>query len=76
MPLPIGWRPTLRPCSLYRGPVCPTTSPNVSAGWSPTRSTFINGEDVIVDGGLVRGRLFTPQQTGLRQIKSMLGLND
>jgi NAD(P)-dependent dehydrogenase (short-subunit alcohol dehydrogenase family) len=26
------------------------------------RSTFINGEDVIVDGGLVRGRLFTPQQ--------------
>ena len=26
------------------------------------RSTFINGEDVIVDGGLVRGRLFTPHQ--------------
>jgi hypothetical protein len=40
------------------------------------RSTFINGEDVIVDGGLVRGRLFTPQQTGLRQIKSMPGIND
>jgi hypothetical protein len=40
------------------------------------RSTFINGEDVIVDGGLVRGRLFTPQQTGLRQVKSMLGLDD
>jgi hypothetical protein len=37
---------------------------------------FINGEDVIVDGGLVRGRLFTPQQTSLRQVKSMLGLDD
>ena len=40
------------------------------------RSTFINGEDVIVDGGLVRGRLFTPHQAGLRQVKSMLGLDD
>jgi hypothetical protein len=50
--------------------------PNASAGWPSDRSTFINGEDVIVDGGLVRGRLFTPQQTGLRQVKSMLGLDD
>ena len=38
------------------------------------RSTFVNGEDVVVDGAQIRGRLFTPQQEGLRRIKSTLGL--
>jgi hypothetical protein len=28
---------------------------------------------LIVYGGLVRGRLFIPQQAGLRQVKSVLG---
>jgi NAD(P)-dependent dehydrogenase (short-subunit alcohol dehydrogenase family) len=40
------------------------------------RSTFISGGDVVVDGGMIRGRLFTPHQTGLRQTKSMLGLEN
>ncbi|MFM9843289.1 MAG: SDR family NAD(P)-dependent oxidoreductase [Dongiaceae bacterium] len=38
------------------------------------RSTFVNGEDIVVDGGQIRGRMFTPQQTALRQVKSALGL--
>lgn len=40
------------------------------------RSTFVNGEDVVVDGGLIRGRPFTAHQAALRQTKTMLGLND
>jgi hypothetical protein len=31
---------------------------------------------LIVYGGLVRGHLFTPQQAGLRQVKSVLGHDD
>jgi hypothetical protein len=31
---------------------------------------------LIVYGGLVRGRLFTPQQAGLRRVKSVLGHDD
>ena len=38
------------------------------------RSGFVNGEDIVVDGGLIRGRLFTPQQETLRQTKAGLGL--
>ena len=39
------------------------------------RSTFVNGEDIVVDGGQIRGRMFTPQQEGLRKVKSALGLD-
>lgn len=38
------------------------------------RSSFVNGEDIIVDGGQIRGRFYSPHQAGLRQMKSMLGL--
>jgi len=38
------------------------------------RSTFINGIDVVVDGGGIGGRMFTPHQEGLTQMKSALGL--
>jgi len=38
------------------------------------RSTFVNGEDVVVDGGLIRGRLFTPQQQSLQQTRTALQL--
>jgi NAD(P)-dependent dehydrogenase (short-subunit alcohol dehydrogenase family) len=39
------------------------------------RSTFVNGEDIVVDGGQIRGRMFTAQQEGLRKVKSTLGLD-
>jgi NAD(P)-dependent dehydrogenase (short-subunit alcohol dehydrogenase family) len=39
------------------------------------RSTFVNGEDIVVDGGQIRGRMFTPQQEGLRKVKTTLGLD-
>jgi NAD(P)-dependent dehydrogenase (short-subunit alcohol dehydrogenase family) len=38
------------------------------------RSTFVNGEDIIVDGGQIRGRFYSPHQAAVRQTKSMLGL--
>jgi len=38
------------------------------------RSAFVNGEDVVVDGGMIRGRPFTPHQENLRQARAMLGL--
>jgi NAD(P)-dependent dehydrogenase (short-subunit alcohol dehydrogenase family) len=39
------------------------------------RSTFVNGEDVVVDGGMIRGRLFGPHQESLRQARAGLGLS-
>ena len=38
------------------------------------RSSFLNGEDIVVDGGQIRGRMFTPQQEALRKVRSALGL--
>ncbi len=38
------------------------------------RSTFVNGEDIVVDGGQIRGRAYTLHQAAVRQTKSMLGL--
>jgi NAD(P)-dependent dehydrogenase (short-subunit alcohol dehydrogenase family) len=38
------------------------------------RSTFVNGIDIIVDGGLIGGRHYTPHQEGLKQVKASLGM--
>ena len=38
------------------------------------RSSFVNGEDIVVDGGQIRGRFYSPHQAILRQTRSMLGL--
>jgi NAD(P)-dependent dehydrogenase (short-subunit alcohol dehydrogenase family) len=38
------------------------------------RSTFVNGEDIVVDGGQIGGRFFSPHQAMIRETKSMLGL--
>jgi NAD(P)-dependent dehydrogenase (short-subunit alcohol dehydrogenase family) len=38
------------------------------------RSTFVNGIDIVVDGGLIGGRMFTPAQEGLKQMKAGLGI--
>jgi len=40
------------------------------------RSTFVNGEDIVIDGGLIRGRMFTPHQESLRQMRAKLGMGD
>jgi NAD(P)-dependent dehydrogenase (short-subunit alcohol dehydrogenase family) len=40
------------------------------------RSTFVNGEDIIVDGGAIGGRAFTPHQQSLQQTRTMLGLGN
>ena len=38
------------------------------------RSTFVNGIDIVVDGGLIGGRMYTPHQESLAQMKAALGL--
>jgi hypothetical protein len=46
-------------------------------GFENTRfREHVRGRALIVYGGLVHGRLFTPQQAGLRQVKSVLGHDD
>jgi NAD(P)-dependent dehydrogenase (short-subunit alcohol dehydrogenase family) len=35
-------------------------------------ASFINGHDLLVDGGLIAGRLWTPQQQGLREAAAAL----
>lgn len=39
------------------------------------QASFINGIDIIVDGGMLGGRYYTPHQEGLRQLKAALGGN-
>ncbi len=38
------------------------------------RSTFVNGIDIVVDGGLIGGRMYSPHQESLAQMKTALGL--
>ena len=38
------------------------------------RSTFVNGEDIVVDGGQIGGRFYSPHQAMLRETRSTLGL--
>ena len=37
-------------------------------------SSFVTGQDIVVDGGLISGRLWSPQQDGLRQTRQAFGL--
>jgi len=37
-------------------------------------STFVNGHDLVVDGGVVGGRLWTPQQEALKGLRSAFGV--
>jgi 8-oxo-dGTP diphosphatase len=34
------------------------------------RSTFVNGIDIVVDGGLIGGRMYAQHQEGLKQMKA------
>jgi hypothetical protein len=38
-----------------------------------TASTFVNGHDFVVDGGLVAGRAWTPHQQALAGLRAALG---
>ncbi len=38
-------------------------------------STFVNGHDLVVDGGLIGGRLWSVQQEGLSLLRSAFGVN-
>jgi NAD(P)-dependent dehydrogenase (short-subunit alcohol dehydrogenase family) len=37
-------------------------------------SSFVTGQDLIVDGGQLTGRPWTPQQEGFRRLKEAFGL--
>jgi NAD(P)-dependent dehydrogenase (short-subunit alcohol dehydrogenase family) len=37
-------------------------------------STFVNGHDLVVDGGVVGGRLWTPQQEALKGLRGAFGI--
>ena len=37
-------------------------------------STFINGHDLVVDGGVVGGRLWTPHQQGVQAMRQAFGV--
>ena len=38
------------------------------------RATFVNGADIVVDGGVIGGRSYSQHQEGLKQVKAVLGL--
>ena len=38
------------------------------------RSSFVNGIDVVVDGGMIGGRMYSQHQEGIKQMKAALGL--
>jgi NAD(P)-dependent dehydrogenase (short-subunit alcohol dehydrogenase family) len=38
------------------------------------RSSFVNGIDIVVDGGMIGGRMYTPHQKSLKQMKVALGI--
>ena len=39
-------------------------------------STFINGHDLVVDGGVVGGRLWTPHQQGVQAMRQAFGVDE
>jgi NAD(P)-dependent dehydrogenase (short-subunit alcohol dehydrogenase family) len=38
------------------------------------RSSFVNGTDIVVDGGLIGGRMFSPHQELIAQTRKSLGI--
>jgi NAD(P)-dependent dehydrogenase (short-subunit alcohol dehydrogenase family) len=38
------------------------------------RASFVNGTDIVVDGGMIGGRMYTPHQESLKQMKVALGI--
>src|SRR4029079_11515012 len=38
------------------------------------RSTFVNGADIVVDGGVIGGVGYSEPEEGLKQVKTVLGI--
>ncbi len=38
------------------------------------RATFVNGTDIVVDGGVIGGRNYSQHQEGLKQVRTVLGI--
>ena len=38
------------------------------------RSTYVNATDIVVDGGVLGGRQFTPHHEGLKHVRAALGI--
>jgi NAD(P)-dependent dehydrogenase (short-subunit alcohol dehydrogenase family) len=38
------------------------------------RSSFVNAADIVVDGGLIGGAMFSPHHEGLRQVRARFGI--
>jgi NAD(P)-dependent dehydrogenase (short-subunit alcohol dehydrogenase family) len=38
------------------------------------RATFVNGADIVVDGGVIGGRNYSQHQEGLKQVRGALGI--
>jgi NAD(P)-dependent dehydrogenase (short-subunit alcohol dehydrogenase family) len=38
------------------------------------RASFVNGADIVVDGGVIGGRNYSQHQEGLKQVKAVLGI--
>jgi NAD(P)-dependent dehydrogenase (short-subunit alcohol dehydrogenase family) len=38
------------------------------------RSSFVNAIDIVIDGGLIGGAMFTPHHEGLKQVRARFGV--
>ena len=40
------------------------------------RASYVSGQDLVVDGGLVGGRLWTPHQEGVKAMRQAFGVDE